>query len=48
MNWQLALASLFTLPLLFRAGSWYALNVQPMWRQSQQEVAVLAARTSGY
>lgn len=42
MNWQLALASLLTLPLLLRAGTWYARNIQPLWRQSQQEVAVLA------
>src|SRR5207237_277976 len=43
MNWQLAIASMITLPFLLRAGSWYGMSVQPMWRQAQQEVAVLAA-----
>ncbi len=43
MNWQLAIVSLFTLPFLFRFSSWYQINIQPMWRQSQEEVAVLAS-----
>ena len=43
MNWQLALASLFALPFLLRAGAWYGLRVQPIWRKAQQEVAVVAS-----
>ncbi|HEY3117670.1 MAG TPA: ABC transporter ATP-binding protein [Chloroflexota bacterium] len=42
-NWKLGLASMVAVPLLIRAGEQYARNVQPMWRQAQQEVAVLAA-----
>ncbi len=42
-NWRLGLASMIAVPLLLRAGEQYARNVQPMWRQAQQEVAVLAA-----
>ncbi|MSQ24188.1 MAG: ABC transporter ATP-binding protein [Chloroflexi bacterium] len=43
MNWHLAIAALVALPFLLRAGSWYGLTIQPMWRQAQQEVAVLAS-----
>ncbi|MBI4213422.1 MAG: ABC transporter ATP-binding protein [Chloroflexi bacterium] len=42
MHWQLALASLVALPFLLKAGSWYGLSVQPLWRQAQEETAVLA------
>lgn len=43
MNWKLALASLVTFPLLFRVATQYGRKIRPLFRQAQQEVAVLAA-----
>ncbi|HEX9880193.1 MAG TPA: ABC transporter ATP-binding protein [Candidatus Binatia bacterium] len=43
MNWKLALASLVTLPLLARAATTYGRRVRPLFRQAQQELAVLAS-----
>jgi ATP-binding cassette subfamily B protein len=42
MNWRLALASLLTLPLLSRTVNRYIRHVRPLFRQAQQELALLA------
>lgn len=42
-HWQLALASLATLPFLLYAGGIYGQRVQPLWRMAQEEMAQLAA-----
>lgn len=41
-HWQLALASLATLPFLLYAGGVYGQRVQPLWRYAQEEMALLA------
>lgn len=42
-NWKLAIASLITLPLLIHTVQYYTQTVQPLFRQVQEELAVLAA-----
>lgn len=43
MNWKLALVSLVAVPLLFRTIQAYNASVRPLFRQVQEELAVLAA-----
>jgi ATP-binding cassette subfamily B protein len=42
-NWKLAIVSLLTLPLLFRTIQQYNNSVRPLFREVQEELAVLAA-----
>jgi ATP-binding cassette subfamily B protein len=42
-NWKLALVSLLCVPLLFRTIQQYNSSVRPLFRQIQEEMAVLAA-----
>jgi ATP-binding cassette subfamily B protein len=42
-NWKLALVSLICVPLLFRTIEQYNASVRPLFRQVQEELAVLAA-----
>lgn len=42
-NWKLAIAAILILPLLARTVGYYTTAVQPLWRQAQEELAVLAA-----
>jgi ATP-binding cassette subfamily B protein len=42
-NWKLALVSLVAVPLLFRTIQQYNASVRPLFRQVQEELAVLAA-----